>query len=338
MGKKVALFDKEAIAAGGSGAAGAFISPKFSKGGELKELMDKAYLCALDFYTKEFPSCIKTTPLLHICKYDDEAKKLIAFKQNTPFKMAQPPLHVRGHLTQEANSKESVYLLSSGVVNAQKVCRAMAKDVDFFSESIEKLLYKDGYYELGGIKAKRVVLANGAYKPLIDEPYINLRGIWGHRIDITTSTRTEVTMHHHVSISKCDDGNMAIGATHNVHYHPQKNDEPYNIHGGREELLQKANLTIPLQDVEVLRDYTGLRCGSNDYLPLVGKVIESRKSVTDECYYENLYMINGVGGYGFVLAPYIAKQLSEFIVDKKPIDAILDPKRFYLRWKKKSLS
>ncbi len=228
-GKKVALFDKEGIASGGSGAAGAFISPKFSKGGELKELIEKSYLFSLDFYSQNFPSFLKKAPLLHIAKEEFDAKKLIAFKENTSLKIEETPLHVKNILTCNAQQSENVYLLEGGVVNAKGVCRAMAEGSDFFHYEVKTLVYKDGVYEVGDIKAKEVVLAYGAYEPIIQEPYINLRGIWGHRIDIKTSTRTEVTMHHHVSISKCEDGNMAIGATHNVHYHPQKNAEPYDI-------------------------------------------------------------------------------------------------------------
>ena len=39
--KKVILFDQDTIASGGSGAAGAFISPKFATSGELKDLLDE---------------------------------------------------------------------------------------------------------------------------------------------------------------------------------------------------------------------------------------------------------------------------------------------------------
>ena len=331
-GKRVALFDKEGIAAGGSGAAGAFVSPKFSKGGELKELMEKSFLFSLDFYSQNFPSYVKKAPLLHIAKEEFDAKKLIAFKENTTLCIEKTPLHVSQILTPEAQQNENVYLLGGGVVNAQGVCRAMADEADFFHHEVKMLSYKDGVYEVGDIKAKEVVLAYGAYAPIIDEPYINLRGIWGHRIDIKTSTRTQTTMHHHVSISKCEDGDMAIGATHNVHYHPQKNAEPYDIDAGREELLRKANMTIVLKDVEILADYTGLRSGSNDYLPLIGKIVDSEKSGDETVYYPHLSMINGVGGYGFVLAPYIAKQLCEFIVEGKEVDQFLMPLRFYKRY------
>ena len=171
--------------------------------------------------------------------------------------------------------------------------------------------------------AKHVVLATGAYESLIKEPYIKLRGVWGHRIDIKTTTQNSYSVHQYVSISPSSDGVLAIGATHNVHYHPQTATEPYNVEEGRAELLEKASRTIDLEGVEVIRDYTGLRSGSFDYMPLVGTLVMSNETLLNKNikfqtkkpdykeynYYPNLYMINGNGGYGFVLAPYLAKIL-----------------------------
>ena len=339
-GKKVALFDKEGIAHGGSGAAGAFISPKFSKAGELKELIEKSYLFSLDFYAKNFGQFLQQAPLLHIAKDEIDAKKLQAFKENTGLKIAQTPLHAKcplgisNILTCKAQESENVYLLNGGVVDAVGVCHAMAQGIDFFQEEIDSLLWENDRYKVGSINAKHVVLACGAYEPILKEPYIKLRGIWGHRIDISTSTRTEATMHHYVSLSKCSDGKMAVGATHNVHYHPQKNSEPYDVSLGREELLQKANMTIELKNVKILKDYTGLRSGSNDYLPIIGKMIDASNPSPQPHFHPNLTMINGSGGYGFVLAPYIAKQLCDFIVEGREIESFLTPLRFYKRYLK----
>mgnify|MGYP003387443189 FL=1 len=52
-------------------------------------------------------------------------------------------------------------------------------------------------------------------------------------------------------------------------------------------------------------------------------------------YYPNLYMMNGSGGYGFVLAPYLAKILREHIVLKQTISDRISPARFFHRWAKK---
>lgn len=334
-GESVVLIDKDGIASGGSGAAGAFISPKFSKGGELKELIDKAYAYALDFYADNFPAYIKTAPLLHFAKYFDENEKLQAFKQTTTLSLDSAPAKVLECVAQQAKKYEYVYLLKSGVVDAAGVCHALVKDIDFFTYEVSSFTCKGDCYQIGEIKARRIVLANGAYKPIIDEPYIKLRGIWGHRVDISSSTTIPVNLHQFVSISASNNSQISIGATHDVHFHPQTSKQPYNLQKGRDELLQKASQTVDLKDIKILKDYTGLRSGSNDYLPLVGAIIKSKNSLDKVHFYKNIYMINGVGGYGFVLAPYIAKQLSEFITTNSEIDAMINPARFFYRYQKK---
>ena len=52
-------------------------------------------------------------------------------------------------------------------------------------------------------------------------------------------------------------------------------------------------------------------------------------------YHPDAYMINGSGGYGFVLAPYLAARLRDHLVDDTPFDAALSPVRFIYRYAKK---
>jgi tRNA 5-methylaminomethyl-2-thiouridine biosynthesis bifunctional protein len=172
---------------------------------------------------------------------------------------------------------------------------------------------------------------------VLDEPYIQLRPVWGQRIDIRTSTRLDFTIHHQLSISPSgEDGVMALGATHDLNYNPQLCSEPYDLEPGRKELIGKALDTIELKDIEVIGDYTGLRSGSNDYLPLLGRVVKAEiSSVEEPEYYPALYMINGVGGYGFVQGPYLARQLSRHILYGEELDEKLAPERFFRRWIKR---
>jgi tRNA 5-methylaminomethyl-2-thiouridine biosynthesis bifunctional protein len=179
-------------------------------------------------------------------------------------------------------------------------------------------------------------------------PYLQLRRVWGHRIDITTSTKVPFSIHHHLSISpSSEDGQVAIGATHDVHFDPF-GAKPYDYEAGRKELLEKALMSVRLEDVKVLKDYTGLRSGSNDYLPIVGKVVDASKTLSADfdvrklkkmddsafSYYPELYMINGTGGYGFVFAPFLGAQLAEHICNGKGLDPELAPSRFFRRWAK----
>lgn len=347
--KKVILFDMDGVAGGGSGAAGAFISPKFSKSGELKELIHDAFVYSMEFYEKNFSDLLSKAPLLHIAQDEDDSEILREYKKNTTLDLQTPSQELLKKLTSDAKKMENISL-EAGVVNAQQMCEAMSAGAKFVKEKVENLVYDDGMWIVNEEYAvKDVVLATGAYETLIKEPYIQLRGVWGHRIDIKTTTQNPYSIHQFVSISPSKDGILAIGATHNVHFHPQTATEAYNVEEGRAELLEKASRTLKLENVEVIRDYTGLRSGSFDYMPLVGSLVMSSETLACEnirfktkkpeydayTYYPNLYMINGNGGYGFVLAPYLAKMLREHIVSGKKISNRLSPARFFARWAKK---
>jgi tRNA 5-methylaminomethyl-2-thiouridine biosynthesis bifunctional protein len=337
--KSVLLLDKAAIAAGGSGAAGAFISPKFSKAGELKELLREAFIYSLDFYEKQFPTMLTKAQLLHLAQDESDAEILREYKKSSDLE-----------LLREENEKREYVSINAGVVDAKAMCEAMAKDAKFVQENVDSLIYDDGLWIINETySAKEVVLATGAYTPIIKEPYIQLRGVWGHRIDIKTTTTNPYSVHQFVSISPSKDGMLAIGATHNVHYHPQTATEPYDVNEGRAELLEKASRTMELENVEVIKDYTGLRSGSFDYMPMVGPLVLSHETLQNPdirfkvkhadykeySYYPHLTMINGSGGYGFVLAPYLAKMLKEYILSAKPLSDRISPARFFARYAKK---
>lgn len=337
--KKILLLDKEGIAGGGSGAAGAFISPKFSKAGELKELLHEAFLYSMAFYEEHFSHIFKRVQLVHLAQDESDAQTLRIYKEQTVLELLEVAGEVREYVS-----------INAGVVDAKRMCEAMAKSAEFLKEEVTSLIYDDGVWIINdAYSAKEVVLATGAYLPIIQEPYIQLRGVWGHRIDVKTTTANPYSLHQFVSISPSSDGVLAIGATHNVHYHPQTAQEPYEINAGREELLEKAARTLKLENVEIIKDYMGLRSGSFDYLPMVGPLVLSQETLLsgslrlkvknadfeEFSYYPNLSMINGSGGYGFVLAPYLAKILKEHIISAKKVSDRVAPARFFARWAKR---
>ena len=347
--KKVILFDMNGVSGGGSGAAGAFISPKFSKSGELKEILHDAFVYSMDFYESKFPHILNRVPLLHIAQDEQSSEILKAYKAKATLELQTPSITLLSQLKPQAKKEENISL-SAGVVNAEALCNALCKSATFKKAKVDSLVYDEGVWVINETyTVKEVVLATGAYETLINEPYIKLRGVWGHRIDVKTSTQNSHSIHQFVSISPSKDGVLAIGATHNVHYHPQSATEPYNMAQGREELLAKASRTLELKDVEVIKDYTGLRSGSFDYMPMAGSLVISKETLLNKNirfkvkkadyeeyeYYPNLYMINGSGGYGFVLAPYLAKILTENMLSAKKISPRLQPARFFARWAKK---
>jgi len=338
-GKEVILFDGGGIASGGSGAAGAFISPKFSKSGDLKDILHSAFCYSLDFYEKNFSDLFTKCPLLHIAKDEVDDVTLRIYKEKTDLELLDAPWQERETVS-----------INAGIVNAKSMCEALSKSANFKEEEIVSLEYADGVWIINeSYSAKEVVLATGAYKTLLNEPYIKLRGVWGHRIDVKTSTDNAHSIHQFVSISPSKRGLLSIGATHNVHYHPETAEEEYDIQEGRMELLEKASHSIHLENIEIIEDYMGLRSGSFDYMPMVGPLVISRETLqsdtihfqtkkpdfTSYTYYPNLTMINGSGGYGFVLAPYLAKILVEYILSGKEVGKKVHPARFFARWAKK---
>jgi len=78
---------------------------------------------------------------------------------------------------------------------------------------------------------------------------------------------------------------------------------------------------------------------------MIGEIIDSKQTIKEFPYlkngtyvnqdrftrYKNLYILNGVGGRGFVLAPYLAKQLVENIINNKPIDPSIKVDRLFIR-------
>lgn len=319
-GLRVALVDKTGIASGGSGAAGAFISPKFHKQGPLKELMDVAYDEAMVFYSTVLASYTLLKPLLHISQNDNE---------------------------------EPVYLEQSAIVDARAACEALAEGIDFFILDVQSPYYSDNMWHCSHLQSSHLVLSIGAYPKILPVDYVGLRGIWGHRIDITTSTDIPHIFHHFVSISPTlKEGIVAIGATHDVHYSPFDEDSIYDIDSGRDLLLDKASKTLKLNNINIVKNYMGLRSGSNDYMPMLGSLVDASETLAlhphlqhgkqihpkEFVYYPNLTMVNGSGGYGFVLAPYLAKRLKEYVVDGIPLDETISPSRYFPRWAKRKKS
>jgi len=343
QGQSVVVFEKEGIASGGSGAAGAFINPKISKAGELKELIEAAYLYSLRFYEKNFLQHTTLSPLLHISKYDNDNEKVNYFKEHTSLEVQDLPSALKNTLKPHGLDFASVYLKNNAVLEAKDVCEAMLEGIEIRIQEVKKPTLRKGVWEINDLTAKKIVLCTGAYGELFEEEYLCLRKIYGQRCEVQSSTLMTESIHQDVSISVTKkNGCIAIGASHYLN----KADIPSDEEGAKD-LLSLAQNTRELKDVRILKVLTGMRAGSNDYLPIVGPLIDMKESLKHDpsalkgnksakvCPIENVYMINGVGGYGFVLAPYLAKIMAEHLVEAKPLPAYLEPKRFYYRHAKK---
>lgn len=342
-GQKVLVLEQEDVASGGSGAAGAFINPKISKSGPLKDLIEEAYVYAIDFYTTHFPEFTTSAPLLHIAKYQDDNDKVDYFKSHTGLSIEETPNEIKSILTDYTDTFSSVYLKDNAILEAKDICQAMIEGIDYQQVKVKEPVYENEMWDVAGYQSKRLVLCTGAYDEIFKEEYLKLRRIYGQRCEVRSSTQMKATVHHEVSVSATKkNGRIAIGASHYL-----KEEDVPSSQEAAESLITLAKKSVQLKNIEVEKIYCGMRSGSNDYFPIIGALVDSQKSLfldkralqgdktASVVNYPEVYMINGVGGYGFVLAPYLTDLLSRHLVDGEVLPESLQSKRFYYRWAKK---
>lgn len=346
--KNILLIDKlPNIASGASGAAGAFLSPLLGKPNYFKDLVANSLRYSTKLYKSTFPNIIANCGTTRIPKNIEDQEK---FKDYIP------------HMDFSYQKENDGFLFHIGsVVNSFGVCKMMttsfsnqqSKVETKFNYDVKKLSYENEIWTLNNeYQAKNLILTTGASIDLLDEFYLKIRPVWGRRIDIKTSTKLEHNYHKDCSISKSfkiDENiyQVSIGATHHRDFDGIKDIDEEN-----KKLLEKAQKIVELKDVEITKNYAGARACSIDYLPIVGEVIDSKKTLKEFPYmkkgthvdpkrfsrYKNLYLLNGVGGRGFVLAPYLAKQLVDHLLKNTAIDENIKVDRLFSREVKRESS
>jgi len=336
--KNIFLIDKnEDVAKGASGAAGAFLSPLLGKPNGFKDLVNRSLIYSTIFYKENFSSYFNNCGTTRIPQNEEDEQK---FQGYIPF------------MDFDYSKDEKGYYFSIGsVVDSYNMCKCMIEKSKHqvktkFNYEVKEVVYQDEVWIINDdIIAKNVIFSTGSDISLFDQFYLKLRSVWGRRIDIETSTRVPHNFHKACSISqskqeKNSKYSVSIGATHHRFI-----EGVINIDANTDELLKKANDIIPLEDVEVVKHHVGARACSVDYFPIVGGIIDADKTLEEFPYmvngtnvdtkrftrFKNLYMINGVGGRGFVLAPYLAQKLVASIIDKKVLDPEITTDRLFKR-------
>lgn len=356
----ILLIDKnEDVAFGASGAAGAFLSPLLGKPNKFKDLVTKSLNFSINYYKEFFSDELINCGTCRIPKNQEDEEK---FQSYIPF------------MDFEYEKFEEGYFFPIGsVVKPYEVCKKLSKDVDkLFNFNVTKIERIEDFWLINNeIKAKNLFLTTGANISLIDEEYFDIRAVWGQKIDILTSSKIDINYHKECSLSKSKkiDENrylVSIGATHNRFNKDMKNSS-YNlelaninkiehnketkeiIEADIQKLLKKANDIKELKNIEVIDVKIGARASSVDYFPMVGKLVDSKKSIEKFPHIkngthiknenlimkDNLFVLNGVGGRGFVLSLYLANQLVENIFNNKKLDDEITNYRLFSRWAKK---
>ncbi|MBD3840484.1 MAG: FAD-dependent oxidoreductase [Campylobacterales bacterium] len=341
--EKVLLIDKNSnIAQGASGAAGAFLSPLLGKPNLFKDLVTQSLRYTTKLYKQSFANVISACGTTRIPQNQEDEKKFQEYIPYMDFPFTKDQLG---------------YFFSVGtVVNSVGVCKMMCNSFSqiknnldtLFDYEVKQIEYdcEKSYWKIDDtIFVQHLIITTGHEIELLKEPYLRIRPVWGRRIDITTTTKIDHNYHKECSVSKSFPidshlNRVSIGATHHRVY-----EDILNAKADYDLLLQRANDIVKLEEIKIVKEYVGARSCSEDYFPMVGKVIDSVKTLQEFGYmrngthvnptrfsrYENLYILNGVGGRGFVLAPYLAKTLVDSILLDKPIDESLTIDRLFLR-------
>ncbi|WP_428028573.1 NAD(P)/FAD-dependent oxidoreductase [Arcobacter sp.] len=340
-----------------SGVAGGFLSPLLGKPNKFKDLVTTSLKFAVDFYKNLDENLIVQKGVLRVPIDDEDKIKFEEYKKHFDF---------------DSIELEGGYFFKIGSqVFSYDMCKKLTSNIDkLFNYDVKHIYKKEDFWIINDeIKTKNLILTTGSDIKLIKEEYINIRAVWGQRIDISTTTCIDFNYHKECSIStsheKLEDDlyKVSIGATHHrfdgvleKEYKAFENPDLENLSNigytnelykkDTLELLAKANDIRTLNDVKVLKKYFGPRASSFDYFPLVGNIIDSKKTLNMFPYlkngtyvksdrfirYENLFLLNGVGGRGFVLSPYLAKKLVDFIKKKDTLDDEIVVDRLFKKW------
>ncbi len=350
-GKKIAVVDREGIAGGASGAAGAFLSPLPGKKNLYNSFVNESLNFSLDFYEKLIPNEIEKKGVLRVPNSNFNDTKL----QNNYIKYEYFNNEKLQKISKNFKDIDGYFYGNAAVLEPLKICKKLLEDCDFYKKNISELVFKDGVYEVGDLKAKNIILAQGVNTSLVDIPYMKISPMFGLRIDAKTTTKIPFNIHKSISIStNKDDGTISIGATGQRHDEKDMKCETtcdkcaFYINTDEAQiktLLIQANELIKLDNLEVVKVYKGARASIKSYFPTIGKTIDYKESLKQHptikngtkipeeslIYYKNLYIINALGSRGFVFAPYLAKLLSENIINDISIPKELSCQKLFFK-------
>jgi glycine/D-amino acid oxidase-like deaminating enzyme len=324
--KKVLVLDKSGICQKASGAAGAFLFPKVGYNTKYTKFINKALIESFEFY-KNLGINTHKSGVVILPRDERDLSKFKEYEKSFELKYKK--------------IENGFYFEDGGLVDSVAVCKKLLEDVEFRQVEVKNIKKTKNEFVINEhIIAKNIILATG-FEDVWGIPYINIRPVWGQRISIKTDLKIDNFYHKNCSLSLNFDGIVHIGATHERRKSDKlPDDENSKI------LLQKANEIIKI-DGEVISKKAGMRAGSIDYFPIIGKVIDAHKTlekyprttkgqIPKEIFFvDGLYVINGGGGRGFSNYIFVAKMLSKMLLEGEEIDEMFDTKRLFIKWARK---
>lgn len=174
---------------------------------------------------------------------------------------------------------------------------------------------EDDFVMYKGVKAKNIVFCEGF--GLHHNPYFSdlpLDGAKGELLLIKAENLDlDIVLKAGLFVLPVGEDLYKVGATYNW-------EDKTNIptEQAKEELLSELKEIISC-DFEVIDHFAGIRPTIKDRKPLVGQ----------HHTYKNLYLLNGLGTRGVMLAPYLSQKLFDFIEFDIPLEEEINIERIY---------
>ncbi|WP_338731558.1 NAD(P)/FAD-dependent oxidoreductase [Mangrovimonas cancribranchiae] len=182
------------------------------------------------------------------------------------------------------------------------------------SFNYDDLIIKEDYVIYKDIQAKSIVFCEGF--GLKKNPYFNYLPLNGTKGELLTihapDLKIDFVLKSSAFLIPLGDDYYTVGATYNW---TDKTNKPSEE--GKKELLDKLNTFIQC-DFKVVNQKAGIRPTVKDRRPLVGQHPK----------YNNLYVLNGLGTRGVMIAPYVAQQLYNLIEKDVNLEEEINVTRF----------
>lgn len=170
------------------------------------------------------------------------------------------------------------------------------------------------YIDYKGIEARKIVFCDGY--ALKGNPFFNhlpMEGLKGETMVIhAQGLGLQDIVKSKVFIMPMEKDYYYIGATY---YYREVNDEISEE--GKKELTENLNKFLKI-DYKIIKNFAGIRPTVIDRRPLLGRHPEK----------QNVYILNGLGSRGVMLAPTMAEELYDFMENYVELQDEVDIKRF----------
>lgn len=192
----------------------------------------------------------------------------------------------------------------------------LQKQNKLFNESFDyNQLVLSNHISYKNIKANKIVFAEGY--GLKQNPFFNDLPLHGTKGELLTIYAPQLHLDFILksSIFLIPLGNHLYRVGSTYEWEDKSNEITRK---GKDELIHKLKKFLTC-DFNIVNQVAGIRPTVTDRRPLAG--VHSN--------YKNMYVLNGLGTRGVMIAPYVAQQLFYFIENKKHLDKEININRFY---------